>query len=89
MTDPWNKTPDQDGFGRRGSTVTPSDTVDLDTVAKAVTVLAEGSLSIVPVDNDDEDTIDYSSVPVGFMPPYLVRRVMATGTTATVATVDG
>lgn len=89
MSDPWSKTPDQQSFGRKGTAVTPSDTADLTDVAKAITVTASGTLSIIPVDNGDADTIDYGDVPVGFTPPYLVRRVMSTGTTATVATVDG
>lgn len=89
MADPWSITPDQNGYGRRGSEVTPNDSADLATVAKAITVLQAGTLAIVPVDNEDGDVITYDSVPVGFTPPYIVRRVMATGTTATVATVDG
>lgn len=89
MADPWSKSPDQNGFGRAGAAITPSDTTDLATVAKAIVVTAEGNLVVLPVDNDDGDTITFTSAPVGFVPPYIVRRVYSTGTTASVASVDG
>lgn len=74
-------------FGRRGLTVVPSDSTDLPVGAKAITVLEAGSLAFVPLDNDDGDSIAYEAVQVGFIAPFLVRRVLATGTTATVAAI--
>jgi len=75
-------------FGRKGDLVVPSDTTDLATEPKAVTVTAAGTLAVIPQSNEDADVIEYEEVPVGFTPPYVVRRVMSTGTTATVWTVD-
>lgn len=86
--DPYRSVGTRSEFGRRGRSVTPSDEDDLPRYVKAVTVLAAGDLSILPVQNEDGNTIDYVGVPAGFSPPFQVRRVMATGTTATVATVE-
>ena len=74
-------------FGRKGEVVTPSDTVDLDPYAKAIVVCAAGNLVIIPAENLSAHAITFTSCPVGFVPPYVVRRVKASGTTATVATV--
>ena len=73
------------GFGRKARIVTPGAT-DLDPVAKGVVCLTAGNLTIVPVNNADATTITFTGVPVGFVPPYRVRRV--TAATATVATID-
>ncbi|MDX3971162.1 MAG: hypothetical protein QHD01_31840 [Bradyrhizobium sp.] len=78
----------QGNFGSLGRAVTPSDSEDLDPYAKAIVVTAGGDLVILPVRNADGDTITFTGVSVGFVPPYRVRRVMATGTSASVATVD-
>jgi len=75
-------------FGDYGRSVAPSDTVDLDPYAKAVIVTVAGSLSYIPVKNDDDDIIVFPSVPIGFIPPHTIRRVLLTGTTATVVTID-
>lgn len=87
-TDKWPKSGGMTTFGRRGSVVTPSDTVDLEELPKAIVVLQAGTLAIIPDGNEDEDVIEFDEVPVGWSPPYIVRRVMATNTGATVATVD-
>ncbi|MFG1205576.1 spike base protein, RCAP_Rcc01079 family [Xanthobacter flavus] len=76
------------GLGRRGAMVTPSDTTDLPLVAKAVVVCVAGNLVIIPPENADGAPITFTDCPVGFIPPFQVRRVKATGTTATVASVD-
>lgn len=81
--------PSSTSFGRKSRAVTPSDSTDLDPYAKAVVVLSVGDLVILPVDNADGSTVTFEDVPIGFIPPFQVRRVYATGTTATVATVDG
>jgi hypothetical protein len=75
-------------FGRKGRVISPSNTVDLDPYAKAIVVTAAGNLVIIPVGNEDADTITFTAAPLGFSPPYRVRRVLATGTTASCATVD-
>lgn len=87
--DPWPKTASPTGFGRKGLAITPNNTTDLDPIPKAINVTGAGTLAIVPVGNGDAEIITYTSVSPGFMPPYIVRRVMATGTTATVASIDG
>lgn len=72
-------------FGRKARVVTPGAT-DLDPVAKAVVCLTSGNLTIVPAGNATGDTITFTGVPAGFIPPYKVRRV--TAATASVATID-
>jgi hypothetical protein len=93
---PYDKTQDplttfqgtQGNFGSLGRVVTPSDTVDLAPYAKAIVVTAAGNLVILPVQNTDGTTITFTGVSPGFVPPYRVRRVYLTGTSASVATVD-
>lgn len=73
-------------FGRRGFAVTPDDNADLPGGAvKAVVATSAGNLAVIPVDS--ATPIAFTGVPAGFLPPFIVRRVMATGTTATVAAV--
>lgn len=76
------------GFSKKGRVVTPSNGVDLDPYARAIVVVAAGDLVYLPSMNDDGDTVTVTDAPVGFNPPHQVRRVLATGTTATVVTVD-
>lgn len=76
-------------FGSKGVAITPSDSTDLPSgPVKAVTVIVAGNLSIVPTGNANGDPINYVGVAIGFIPPYQVRRVLATGTTATVRTIE-
>lgn len=87
--DVYRETGSRSDFGKRGRIISKSDTVDLPKpYAKAVTVLVAGTLKILPVENPDDEPIPYDEVPVGFSPPYQVRRVFLTGSTATVATVE-
>lgn len=74
-------------FGRKGAPITPNDNTDLAEYAKAIVVTAFGNLVILPVDNADGTTINFTGAPVGFVPPFQVRRVLATGTTASVASI--
>lgn len=78
-------------FGRIGSLIVPSDTVDLTgPYPKAIEVTVAGNLAIIPAGNaDSAAAIAYTSVPVGFRPGFIVRRVMLTGTTASVVRIDG
>ena len=90
MAEPeWNQTANRsDSFGNDGRLVTPSDSVALAPIAKTVEVtsIAGGdTLSILTVGGT---TIPYVGVYVGFTPKFRVKRVNATGTTATVYTVD-
>ena len=75
-------------FGSVGRTIVPSDTVDLDPYAKAVVCLTGGNLTILPSQNADGAVISFTGVVAGYVPPFQVRRVLATGTTATVAAID-
>lgn len=87
--DPWNVSPSESLFGQKGAEITPNDGEDLETVAKGVVVLTAGTLAFIPADNEDDETITYGELPVGYIVPYFVRRVLDTGTSATVASIDG
>lgn len=71
---------------RKAVAVTPSDTVDLAPPARGllVTSIAGGAtLAFIPADNADSETV--AIVPTANqIIPMFVRRVMATGTAATV-----
>lgn len=74
-------------FGRTGRAITPDDNADMPGgPVKAVVALSAGNLSVLPADS--ATAIAFTGVVAGFMPPYIVRRVMATGTTVAVATVE-
>lgn len=71
-------------LGRAGAAIAASNN-DLDPLPKAIVCTAAGNVTIVPVDNANAATISLTGCPVGFVPPYLVRRVTAlTGAWATV-----
>lgn len=75
------------GLGSKGSLVVPSDTVDFSVYPKAVCVISSGDLTVLPARNDDGDTVTFAGAPIGFIPPFRVRRVLSTNTTAAVCTV--
>lgn len=90
MSDPYGTFSDPQDFATQGRIATPSDTIDLETVAKTVSVTdvsAGAVLQILPQNNADGDWITYDPVPVGFSPPFRVRRIGA-ATTCTVATCE-
>lgn len=68
--------------------ITPSDTVDLAKYAAAVVVVTTGNLKVIPAQNADADVVTITGAPVGFVTPFQVPRVIATGTTAVVASLD-
>jgi hypothetical protein len=80
-------------IGRGSVGITPSDTVDLTTYGRVVLQTA-GDVRVLPAANADPanatavETRLYTGLPAGYVFPFLIRRVLATGTTATVATVD-
>lgn len=81
--------PTESTLGSSGRPVTISDTVDLAPYAKALVVLAAGTVKIIPAQNLDATPLAFTdSLPAGTIIPYRVRRVFATGTTATLATID-
>lgn len=71
-------------FGRKGRVVTPAAT-DIDPLPKAVIMTTSGNITIVPDGNANSDTITFTGVPAGFIPPFVPRRVTAcTGTCVTI-----
>lgn len=70
-----------DSFGGRGEIVPKG--VELDEIPKAVVCLSAGDIGIVPANNVNDDALWFEDVPVGFIPPFRVRRV-AQGTTCVV-----
>ncbi|RWD14176.1 MAG: hypothetical protein EOS74_19535 [Mesorhizobium sp.] len=89
MEDPYSdNVPGPASLGRSGRLVVPSDTNDLTVVAKAVVVGDAGDVSVIPALNADDDVMSFIDAPVGFVVPFQVRRVMATGTTATIYTIE-
>ena len=69
-------------IARRAVAMTPSDTVDMTTYAKALYVGAAGNASVLTVGGEDTEAVTFANHPVGWL-PVQVRRVLATGTTAT------
>lgn len=74
--------------GSKATVVTPSNDTDLASYAKAVVTLTAGNLAYLPAENADGVTLAFVDLPAGWVSPHRVRRVLTTGTTATVATVD-
>ena len=78
---------DKNDFGKAGRVVTPSNTTDFEPYAKLY-VLTEGTVSVLPVKNADITPMTTGTLPAGTLLPWVCRRVLSTGTTATLATVD-
>lgn len=81
-----------DSFGDNAAAVTPSDTVDFTAYPKAIVVtsIAGGAnLVVLPLKavDDGAHLVTFTGVTVGFIVPFRVRRVMATGTNASVASI--
>lgn len=75
-----------DGPALGSRAITPSDTVALaDKPARALYVTAAGNLSFLDMEGN---TVTLSSVPAYTVIPIACVRVNATGTTATVRTLD-
>jgi hypothetical protein len=83
----FNTTPGSSGAN--SAAVAPSDTIDFTTYPKGLVVTAAGNLVVLPLKAADDGAhlITFTAAPVGFQPPFRVRRVMATGTTASTATI--
>lgn len=71
----------------KSAAITPSDTVDLTSYARVV-VIAAGNAKVLPTQNDDAVGITFTGLTVGTVLPFNVRRVFATGTTASLATLS-
>lgn len=73
-----NYRPELDSPGRDAFSVTPSDSVDLTDVARALYIGVSGDLKITTLGGND---LTFKNVPVGFF-PFGAKRVFATGTAA-------
>ena len=73
---------DVESQARGAVAITPSDTVDLAPYAKALYIGVAGNVKVIPLTNADDAAVTFYNHPVGYM-PVQVRRVYATGTTAT------
>jgi len=70
---------------RRTVTVTPSDDNDIElSPAQGLLVTAAGDVVFVCADDADDNTTTITGCQVGDFINFAVRRVLATGTTATV-----
>ncbi len=91
MADPFaSHQPSPDSFGTKSQAVTPNNGTDLDPVAKCIVVTSISggqSLQLLPVGNADGSWVSFEGVPVGFVPPFRVRRV-GTSTTCTVVSIE-
>lgn len=86
MGDPTEKfQPTPSSFGKKGRVITAG-AADIDPIPKAIVTTSAGDLTVVPLNNADAVTIPFTGVPVGFVPPFVVRRV--TAATATLATIE-
>ena len=68
---------------RTSATVVTSDTVDFASYPKNVTVLTAGNVVCLPLKAADGAFVQIVALLAGFTLPFRVRRVNATGTTAT------
>lgn len=81
--------PTPDKYGGVGRILTPSDSQDITApYPKTVVTLAAGNISVIPARQADDTPIPFVGVTAGYPVPYTVRRVLATGTTVPVATVE-
>ena len=69
-----------DSPANHAETVTPSDSVDLTTVARALYVGAAGDVAVLM---NDDSTATFVGVAAGSILPIRVKRVNSTSTTAT------
>jgi hypothetical protein len=69
-----------DSPAHRAAAVTPSDSTDLATAARALYIGGAGDVALVTVGGD---TVTFSALPAGAILPVRVARVRSTNTTAT------
>ena len=70
-------------FSKLGSAVTPSDTVDLPDITRAVYVGGAGDLTVIFQDDATATPVTFKAVPVGTVLAIAVGIIKSTGTTAT------
>lgn len=80
MADPFaSQTPGLESPASHLSTVTPSDSADLDIVSRGINVATTGTVRVTTVSGDTETIY----IAAGSAFPLRVTRIWATGTTAT------
>ena len=72
----------------KSAPITPSDTVDLTAYADSLIVTVGGNLKILPSQNADATTVTFTALVAAQVIPIQTRRVFATGSTASVASLD-
>lgn len=75
--------------GRHAIAVTPSDTADLPVITKQLFVAVGGTVAVIFADDPDSGSVSLGTQAAGVTLVVQVRRVMATGTSATVVAVWG
>jgi hypothetical protein len=83
-----NLPPSVTSFGTKGGAVVKDDGADLDPIPKAIEVVTEGTLVVLPSGNDDGQWVDLGVCPKGYRPPYRVRRVNESSLAVTVWIAD-
>jgi len=66
-----------------GAAITPSDTVDIRQTTNRLYVGGAGNIRVTLAGMAEDQFLNFTSVPVGTMLEIQVKRVWATGTTAT------
>ena len=66
---------------RRAFAVTPNDSTDLNSHTRGVYIGGEGTIRVTHV--DDTAATDYPVTVAGYIYPWAVKRIHASGTTAT------
>lgn len=75
-------------YGSASQDVTPDGSdVTLETKVRYVVVTTAGTIKVIALKSGDGDVITFVDVPAGFVPPFRVRKIIAAGTTASVATI--
>lgn len=65
----------------RAIAVTPNNDADLPVLARSLWIGGAGAVRVILA--DDTDPVTISAIPAGTLLPVIVKRVLATGTTAT------
>lgn len=77
MADLKSFTATPSSFGTKGDPVTPGGSDIPGGPVKGVVMCGAGDITIVPEGNDVSVAIPFTGCPVGFIPPYRVRRVVS------------
>jgi hypothetical protein len=73
----------ESSVSRTSVPIVTSDAVDLASYPKSVTALTAGTIVALPLKNADGAFVTFGAVLAGYVLPFRVRRINATGTSAT------